>query len=88
MGQRYCVPQASKAGQRKQRETGIVPNNNHAIRLVFGKDATFVEQKSYSSSFWALWVTGRSRSHSSFLTPLLHHSYDPDYQQDPAQTLA
>jgi hypothetical protein len=69
MGQRYCVPQASKAGQRKQMETGIVPNNNHAIRLVFGKDATFVEQKSYSPPFWALWVTGRSRFRSSILTP-------------------
>jgi hypothetical protein len=88
MGQRYCVPQASKAGPRKQRETGIVPNNNYTTRLVFGKDATFVEQKSYSPSFWALWVTGRSRFRSSFLNPLLRHSYDPDYQQDPAQTLA
>jgi hypothetical protein len=64
-----------------------VSNNNRALKFVFGKDATFVEQKSYSPPFWALWVTGRSRFRSSFLTPLPRHSYDPDYQQDPAQAL-
>jgi hypothetical protein len=32
MGQRYCVPEASKAGQRKQEETGIVPNKSETYK--------------------------------------------------------